>query len=239
MQKPLDTAAVVAPVDTVQTPAAVEEPARDKPTTPAETTSTAKEQKEGGGFLGFFKKQEAKMTGKKEPKSEVREDKAAEEVAKDPVAAAAVEPAAEPATETPVPVEERPVNPSRRSSVLERFNTLKKRPNKTSETDAVPVEAEAKAKREKSPLPTRVAGLFRKPSKAVRPTEGKATAETNGLTNGHTEPAAIPEAGEIATETKPNGTVPEHHDSAIVGEVVPGSLVHDQVTAAPEVSTST
>lgn len=230
-QAPLDTAAVVAPVDTVETPAAVEEPVtKDKPTTPTDTTSTPKQQKEGGGFLGFIKKTESKLSGKKEAKSEAKEEKAVEEVAKDPVAAAAVEPT----TETPAVTnsEERPVNPQRRSSLLERFSTQKRKANKASETDAAPAEV----KREKSPLPAKVAGLFRRPSKAVVPTEEK-PAETNGLTNGHSEPSAV--SG--ATETTPNDTVPESHDSAIVGDVVPDQLhttVHDQVTAAPEVKAS-
>jgi hypothetical protein len=226
-QAPLDTAAVVAPVDTVQTPAAVEDPVtKDKPITPTETTSSPKQQKEGGGFLGFIKKAESKLSGSKEAKSEAKEDKAAEEVAKDPVAAAAVEPT----SETPALTngEERPVNPQRRSSLMERFGAQKKKVNKTSETDATPTEV----KREKSPLPSKVAGLFRKPSKAVKATEEK-PAETNGLTNGHTEPAAIAEGPEA---------VPESKDSAIVGDVVPENLqastVHDQVTAAPEVETS-
>lgn len=224
-QAPLDTAAVVAPVDTVQTPAAVEEPiAKDKPTTPTEATSSPKQQKEGGGFLGFIKNVESKFSGNKEAKSEAKEEKATEEVAKDPIAAAAVEPT----TETPAVTngEERPVNPQRRSSLMERFGTQKKKANKTSESDATPTEV----KREKSPLPSKVAGLFRKPSKAVKPTEEK-HAETNGLTNGHSEPAAIAEA----TETTPK-------ESAIVGDVVPEDLhaatVHDQVTAVPEVKTS-
>ena len=220
-QAPLDTAAVVAPVDTVQTPAAVEEPtSKDKPTTPTEGTSAHK-QKEGGGFLGFIKKTESKLAGKKEAKAETKEDKAAEEVAKDPVAAAAVEPN----TETPAATngEERPVNPQRRSSLMERFGVQKKKATNTSESDAAPVEA----KREKSPLPSKVAGLFRKPSKAVKPTEEK-SAETNGLTNGHTEPAAAAD------------TVPESKDAAIVTDVVPEQTqsVHDQVTAVPEVKAS-
>lgn len=225
-QAPLDTAAVVAPVDTVQTPAAVEEPVtKDKPITPTETTSSPK-QKEGGGFLGFIKKAESKLSGNKEVKSEAKEEKAAEEVAKDPVAAAAVEPT----SETPAVTngEERPINPQRRSSLMERFGTQKKKVNKTSETDAIPTEV----KREKSPLPSKVAGLFRKPSKAVKPTEEKPV-ETNGLTNGHSEPSAIAEGTE---------TLPDSKDSAIVGDVVPENLqaatVHDQVTAASEVKTS-
>jgi hypothetical protein len=224
-QAPLDTAAVVAPVDTVQTPAAVEEPVtKDKPTTPTEATSTSKQQKEGGGFLGFIKKAESKFVGNKEAKTEAKEEKASEEVAKDPVAAAAVEPTTEaPAAATS---EERPVNPQRRSSLMERFGTQKKKATKTSESDGTPTEV----KREKSPLPSKVVGLFRKPSKAVKPVEEKPV-ETNGLTNGHSEPAAVAKDAETAPA-----------ESAIVGDVVPedvhAATVHDQVTAAPEVKTS-
>jgi hypothetical protein len=175
-QAPLDTAAVVAPVDTVQTPAAVEEPVtKDKPTTPTEATSTSKQQKEAP----------AAATG-----------------------------------------EERPVNPQRRSSLMERFGTQKKKATKTSESDGTPTEV----KREKSPLPSKVVGLFRKPSKAVKPVEEKPV-ETNGLTNGHSEPAAVAKDAETAPA-----------ESAIVGDVVPedvhAATVHDQVTAAPEVKTS-
>jgi hypothetical protein len=197
------------------------------PATATEPTSTPKEQKESGGLKGFLKKQEAKLTGKKEAKSEAKEEKATEEVATDPVAAAAVEPT----TETPAAAEERPVNPQRRSSLMERFNTLKKKAANSSETDGTPTEV----KREKSPLPSKVAGLFRKPSKAVKANEEKPAAETNGLTNGHTESTAIPETGETATEAKPDVTVPEKTDSAIVGDVVPEDL---QVTSTAEVKTS-
>jgi hypothetical protein len=203
------------------------------PATAAEPTSTPKEQKESGGFKGFLKKQEAKLIGKKEAKSEVKEEKATEEVAKDPVAAEAVEPT----TETPAATEERPINPQRRSSLMERFNTLKKKAANSSETDGTPTEV----KREKSPLPSKVAGLFRKPSKAVKATEEKSAAETNGQTNGHTEPTAILEAGETATEAKADVTVPEKTNSAIVGDVVPEDLqstVHGQATSTPEVKTS-
>ena len=178
--------------------------------------------------MGFIKKQEAKLPFGKDAKSEAKEEKAADEVSKDPVAAAAIEPT----TETPATTEERPVNPQRRSSLLERFGTQRKRANKTSDTEDAPAEPK---QREKSPLPQKVAGLFRKPSKAVKPTEEKPAAETNGLTNGHSETAAIPEATE---ETKPNVTVPEGHDSTSVGDVVPENLqgsVHNAVTATPEI----
>lgn len=118
---------------------------------------------------------------------------------------------------------------------MERFGTQKKKGLKTSETDGTPTEV----KREKSPLPSKVAGLFRKPSKAVKAEENPA-AETNGLTNGHTETAAVSGAAETATEAKPNATDPETTEPAIVGDVVAEDLhttVHDQVTSTPEVST--
>ena len=60
------------------------EPVIDRLTTLTETISTVKEQEEDRGFLGVFKKQEAKLSGMREPYSDIKEDKAAEAVAKNP-----------------------------------------------------------------------------------------------------------------------------------------------------------
>ncbi|KAK5021543.1 hypothetical protein LTS07_010950 [Exophiala sideris] len=212
--KPIDTAAVTAPVDTVETPAATEPTAEATTTSAATEPATAPKTEKKGGFLGFMKKTEAKQEGKKEHKEETKEapkettteDQAAEIIAKDPVAAASTE-ATEPvivaaptetATETPAVKEERPARENeRRSSFF--FN--KKRTDATETKDGVD-----SPKREKSPAPGKFIGnLVRRASKAVRSdgskektaTEPAATSET---TTSET-PAVVPEAEETHTKT--------------------------------------
>jgi len=216
--KPIDTAAVTAPADNVETPAAASaEPAKD--TTPAatETATTPKAEKKGG-ILGFIKKTEAKLEGKKEHKEEAKEEQAAETIAKDPVAAAAApEPTAEtPATEATTesaPKEERPARDNTRRTSL----FFKNKKETTSDTEGT-----TETKREKSPLPGKFIGnLVRRASKAVKsepkekPASEAAPAETA--------------AKEVPVETAPATT--EATESKIVGDVVPETLT------APETAT--
>jgi len=116
--KPIDTAAVTAPADNVETPAATSVDATKDTTTPVAETTTAQKAEKKGGLLGFINKK----TEKKEPKEEAKEDHAAKVIAEDPVAAAAVPETTteatvvEPTTETATK-EERPgrENPRRTS----------------------------------------------------------------------------------------------------------------------------
>lgn len=226
--KPIDTAAVTAPVDTVQTPQAEETAKEPAATSPAEASAPKTEKK--GGLLGFIKKTEARFEGKKEhkeePKEEAREEKAAEAIAKDPVAAASTEPSVhaavtEPATETPAAKEERPARDNKRRTSL--FFNKKKEASETEEGAEEP-------KREKSPTPAKFIGnLVRRASKAVK-SEGPKEKEKAA------EPAAATEANTSETPA----AVPETEESQIKGDVVPADLVTDKAepavpAAAPEV----
>lgn len=231
--KPIDTAAVTAPVDTVQTPVATEEATKEAATTETATTPT-KEKK--SGLMGYLKKAEAMLEGKKAEKTE---EKAAEDISKDPVAAAAVDTPAT-TTETTVPSsdEARPViADKRRSSLFSSLGTMKKRGNNTetaTEADAVSGEK----KREKSPLPQKIGGLFRKPSKAVKSEEKKdSTAAATESTPTDSTPAPISKDESELT----NGTSTSEQPLAIAGDVAPNgvhSTFHDAVTNAPEVQAS-
>ncbi|KAK5464985.1 hypothetical protein LTS15_001548 [Exophiala xenobiotica] len=228
--KPIDTAAVTAPVDTVQTPL-VEEPVKEATATSPTEASAPKTEKKGG-LLGFIKKTEARFEGKKEhkeepkadAKEEAKEEKAAEAIAKDPVAAASAEPTTvhsavtEPATETPAAPaakEERPARDNKRRTSL--FFNKKKEASETEEGAEEP-------KREKSPTPAKFIGnLVRRASKAVK-SEGPKEKEKA------TEPAATTEA----TTSETPAAVPEAEESQIKGDVVPADLITDKPeTAVP------
>lgn len=216
--KPIDTAAVTAPADNVETPAATADATKE--TTPATETTTAPKAEKKGGLLGFINKK----TEKKEHKEEPKDEQAAKVIAEDPVAAAAVpetttEPAAaEPATETATK-EERPgrENP-RRTSLF-----FKNKKETTSDGEGV-----AETKREKSPLPGKFIGnLVRRASKAVK-SEPKEKPTTDAA------------ATETATKEVPVDTTPEAPaaasettESKIVGDVVPETLHATPETAAP------
>lgn len=219
--KPIDTAAVTAPVDTVETPAATtEEPATATPA--VESSKTEKK----GGLLGFIKKTEAKLEGKKEHKEEAKEEskeeKAPETIAKDPVAAASAEPTTEtagtePVAETPVAKEERPARDNKRRTSLF-FN---KKRTETSDAE----DGAAETKREKSPTPAQFIGnLVRRASKAVK-SEGPKE-----------KTAAEPATTEPTTTEAP--AVEEAEESKIVGDVVPEDLhapVEPATPVVPEV----
>ncbi|OAL36998.1 hypothetical protein AYO20_03767 [Fonsecaea nubica] len=221
--KPIDAAAVTAPVDTVTTPP-VEEPAA------ASEASAAPKTEKKGGLISFIKKTEAKLEGKKETKEETKEEKAAEAIAKDPVAAASTEPtepaaSTEAAAETATPAtEERPARDNKRRTSLF-FN--KKQHEATEGEDTV-----AEPKREKSPLPGGkfIGQLVRRASKAIKsegpkektPAEPAAPAAASTTEAPASEtPAIAPEAA----EAKPVEPVPEPIQST------PEAVV----TTAPEV----
>ena len=214
--KPIDTAAVTAPVDTVTAPAATEEP-----------ITAPKTDKKGGLFSGLIKKAEIK----KETKEEAKEDKAGEAIAQDPIAAASAESTepitthqavtTETAAESSVPVtEERPARDNKRRTSLF-FN---KKTTEASEADDT-VDTVAEPKRERSPLPAKLLGLVRRASKAIKPEGPKEKAHVAEPT--HATPAAASTEAPTTTETS-------------AAEVKPVTPVTEPIHSAPEpVATST
>lgn len=224
--KPIDAAAVTAPANTDG--AAETEPVK-------ETRPENKSEKKS--FLGFIKKPETKKEEAK--KEESKEEKPVETTE----AAATTE--ATPATETTdatktdeVAKEEKPAadKEKRRTSLFGGLGTIKKKRDE-SETK----EDGTERKREKSPLPSKIGGLFRKPSKAVKSDESKATEtkETKDEVKDETKtetPAEAATTDAAATETKADAPATEATDSKIVGDVVPETLQATEApAAAPEV----
>ncbi|KPI43741.1 uncharacterized protein AB675_6177 [Cyphellophora attinorum] len=210
--KPLDTAAITAPATT-------DAPAE----TPKETTATRPAATEKKSFLGFIKKPESK-------KDEVKETKAADVKPTESTTAAvpAVDGADAPVTtdaaaksdsETPVEEKKTPADKDqRRSSLFGGLGTIKNK--KRDETE--PTENGTEKKREKSPLPSKIGGLFQ-PKEEVK-TETSAPAATS-------EPAT---AAETKTDVPASTDAPE---SKIIGDVVPEAVVAAP-TPAPEVKAS-
>jgi hypothetical protein len=247
--KPIDTAAVTAPIDTAQTPAAVGEAPTEtaKETAPAETATTPTKEKKSS-IKGLFKKDAAKLEGKKEvkkeetaekkeEKKEEKEEKAVENGSKDADAAAATtesptsaEEAAAPATEEAKPTDKR------RSSLFGNLGgVIRKRTQNTESTDAEATTAGTK--REKSPLPQRIGSLFRRPSRGVKSEEPKEATEasTESTPAAQTAPVSKDET------TVTNGTSTEVPSSAVTGDVVPEALhstFHGAATTTPEVKAS-
>ncbi|KAK5947128.1 hypothetical protein PMZ80_001275 [Knufia obscura] len=243
--KPLDTAAVTAPVDdvapTAAPAAATPEESRSAETVTA-TESTLTPRTEKKSFLaGLMKKQDKK----EEPKHEAKtNEEAVKEVAPD--AAAPESAIAEPTTETPVkeaeaPKEERPAREKRRTSLFGSLGTLKRKTEKSPEPSSVATDGtKAETKREKSPMPSKLGGLFRKPSRAQKPAEEVKTDAPAAAMTPDTTTEAPKTTGE--TGTPANATIVEPKgDSQIVGDVVPDGLhsIHDVVTKQPEEVKST
>lgn len=226
--KPLDTAAVTAPA-TASIEPTTEEPAKEPATTPAVESSSPKTEKKGSFLTGLIKKVEGK---KEESKSE---DKPAETTdTPAPVTSESTEPAAE----TPANKEERPAREKRRTSLFGSLGTMKKKTEKDESAETTDGVNGTDTKREKSPLPSKIGGLFRRSSKAVKSDNSKETS---------TEPAtdATPAATETkdapATEEAKPTTAPETTESKIVGDVVPEDIhapTADKVATAPEVKAS-
>jgi hypothetical protein len=244
--KPIDTDAVTAPIDTAQAPAAAAEPTSEIPkeTAAAETTTTPTKEKKGG-FIGFIKKEAARLEGKKEVKkedgAEKKEEKAVEAVSKDPVAAAATTDAPATTEETAAPTtEEAKPTDKRRSSLFGNLSGTVKKITHNSESSADAEATEGGTKREKSPLPQRIGSLFRRPSRGVKSEESKeATASaTDSTAATESTPAPVSKDETAITNGAPSTETP---GSAMVGDVVPDNLhssVHDAVTTAPEVEAS-
>ena len=216
--KPIDTAAVVAPVTHASEPT-TSDVARDTTTT---TETPAQAEKKPNFFSGLIKKVEGK-------KEEHKEEKAVETETSPAVA--------ETTDGTADAKPERPGREKRRTSLFGNLGTLKKKtetshetkPEEVNGTKPEEVNGTTESKREKSPLPSKISGLFRKPSKAVKSesTPKETTTEpTVDATPNNTAPA-IDEPKPITSETTPQ--------SNIIGDVVP-EAVHAPV--APEVKAS-
>ncbi|KAF7508708.1 hypothetical protein GJ744_008955 [Endocarpon pusillum] len=208
--KPIDAAAVTAPVDSAL--AAHDLPANSvhAQTTTGAPTKSPTTPSHKGGVMGFFKRQDSKLEQKKEA------------TADEPVSTATgLETSAtseSPATATATSESKPTLKEKRRTSI---FNSLG---GKKEKSESEVTEGETR----KSPLPQKLGGLFRKPSKAVKseqtptePTTSAATesapiaettedeavssakaepALTNGITPAHTEPVdRVPEAASGAT----------------------------------------
>ncbi|KAK5096371.1 hypothetical protein LTS08_007627 [Lithohypha guttulata] len=252
MNKPIDTAAVTSPVNTTtnSTPAAIsEEPIVNEQTTTAEPAVVTPRTERKSFVSGLFKKHDKK--------EEQREDlNTNEETVNTPAVTSTTAPeTAVAATETPavethvkdteVAKEERPAREKRRTSLFGSFGTLKRKTEKspapespfaTSEETRSPDEI----KREKSPLPGKLGGLFRKNSRANKLETAAGEGKTDVAAT-ETKPAVTETS---ATGTPANATIIEPKtDSEIVGDFVPDNIhhtVHDAVTADPaEVKTTT
>ena len=248
--KPLDAAAVTGPVDSPVEPM-TEDATKNTAATPVtDTPKTEKTEKKPSFFSGLIKKVEGK-------KDETKEEKPAETTATHGISPA-TDGTTEAATDTPVFKEERPAREKRRSSLFGTLGTLKKKPEQRDEiaettspvngTEAKAVNGtEAKAmngtdtKREKSPLPNKVGGLFRRASQAMKFDTPKKTSAKEAATHATPTTDATPATTETtdtsATEGAASSASPEATESKIIGDVVPESI-HAQVTIAPEVKAS-
>jgi len=239
--KPLDTAAVTAPVDSTEattTPAVAttEESRSAEHAIAPETTSTPRTEKKS--FLsGLIKKHDKKEEPREEP---MTNEEAVKESA--PINAASESAVAEPTTETAIkeaeaPREGRPAPEKRRTSLFGSLGTLKRKTDKSPEPSSVASD-ETKTpvtKREKSPMPSKLGSLFRKPSRAQKPTE---EVKTDTPAN-----VAQPESATGAPKTIGENEIPAsdiavklHGDSDMVGEQ---HTFHDVVTSKPEEVKST
>lgn len=221
--KPLDAAAVTAPALTTGD-ATTEEATKEPATTPAgETTATTPKAEKKSNFLsGFIKKVEGK-------KDEGKEDKPVETAATNAAAPTTTETTGT-VTETPATKDERPQE-KRRTSLFGGLGTLKKKDKKEETTEPSEEVNGTETKREKSPLPGKLGGLFRRPSKAAKSDSPKETTATEPTTE--TTPAA--ETTPATEEVKPAT------DSKIVGDVVPEDMhasTADKIATAPEVKAS-
>jgi hypothetical protein len=198
--------------------------------TPKDTTTRPAGSEKKSSFLGsFMKKPEAK-------KEETTDAKVAEPATVEPTAATTT-PAEATKTDTEAAVKDDKApaeKEKRRTSLFGGLGTIKKKKDESEVT-----ENGTERKREKSPLPSKIGGLFRKPSKAVKSEEPKTT-ETKDETKTET-PATETTSTEpvVASTTEPKtdaAVTTDATDSKIIGDVVPETLqAQDKVATAPEV----
>lgn len=239
--KPIDAAAVTAPVDHVEptiapVPAAEEPKVAETGVTHDSTAAATTPKTEKKSFVaGLFKKGEKKeeLNHSKTNEDAVKETPAlASEPAVPATEASAIEATPK---ETETAKEERPAREKRRTSLFGSLGTLKRKTEKSPAPESALVaddEKSSEVKREKSPLPSKIGGLFRKPSKANH-IQTAADSKT-GATEAKPETAL---ASAAEHETPANATIVEPNtDSKIVGDFVPDELhstVHDAVTQEP------
>ena len=244
--KPIDTAAVTAPVDHAETGAtpltATEAPKTGEATPFTEATTTPRTEKKS--FLaGLIKKQDKK----EEPRHETKTNEEAIKEAT-PVTAATETPAiatdgtteVPAATEAEAPVSERPAREKRRTSLFGSLGTLKRKSEKSPAPEssaATSEEIKTESKREKSPMPSKLGGLFRKPSRATKPEPSAEHGKSEAV-----KPETLTETPETTTgltgtETPANATIGEPKAATeTAAHVVPDSehnTFHDAVTANP------
>lgn len=149
--KPIDTAAVTAPVDSAiaahDTPVDSVHAQTTAGSVPSKSPSTPSHK---SGVMGFFKRQDSKIEQKKEAKTD-----------ESTTSPTALETSA--VSDSPTaPTLEGP-KPKRRTSIFNSLGTKKEKKSGEPGSETEVTEGEAK----KSPLPQKLGGLFRKPSKAV------------------------------------------------------------------------
>jgi len=207
--KPIEPESVTQPIDT---------PA-PKETTPAPQETGTSPSK--GGLIGFFKKAENLFEEKKEAKTEAKAEDKVEKKADKPAAPATTTDTPAPATTetSPTPADTVPLKEKRRTSLFGSLGTKKKDKTADKETsDAEVTDGETKHKTTPtSPLP-KLSGIFRKPSKAVKPTS-KDTAPAAETTDKKPEPISKEEPSETAAPMT-NG---DGHNETI-GDVVPEAV---------------
>lgn len=163
------------------------------------------------------------MQEKKEAKTEAKAEDKVEKKADEPAAAATTTDTPTPATtetSTPTPANTVPLKEKRRTSLFGSLGTMKKKDKAADKetSDAEVTDGETKHKTTPtSPLP-KLSGLFRKPSKAVKPT-GNDTAPAAETTDKKPEPISKEEPSETAAPMT-NG---DGHKETI-GDVVPEAV---------------
>lgn len=236
--KPIDAAAVTAPVNAPETftaapiAATSEEINHTEPVVPAEAVVTPRTERKS--FLaGFMKKQDKK----EEAKLERTHEEAVRDVAPTTVGteSAVVDGTVEtPIKETEVAKEERPAREKRRTSGLfGSLGTMKRKTSKSPGPSSAMTTNEARTpetKREKSPMPSKLGGLFRKPSRATK---------TENLSEDNRVGAGVLGEGEAskmnsthaATETPTSAAAFEPVSESVADEI--HNTVHDIVTVNP------
>ena len=244
--KPLDAAAVTAPVDAAVEPTTDDATKGTTPNPATESHKLEKTEKKPNFLSGLIKKVEGK-------KEESHEGKPVETTTTNGISPT-TDGMNEAAAETPVAKEERPAREKRRSSLFGTLGTLKKKPEQKDEaveatspttgTEAKRVNG-ADNKREKSPLPNKIGGLFRRASQAMKSDTPKKSTATESATNAtpttDTTPVEVGPMDTSATEVTGPAAGSEATDTKIVGDVVPEAIyaqTADKVATAPEVKAS-
>lgn len=212
--KPIDTAAVTAPVD------AENKETKETKETPTETGTSPTGK---GGLRGFIKKQEAKLESKKEPKKEEKAEESAATAAATSEAPATSEAAKDTSTTENTPG----AKEKRRTSLFGNLGTMKKKEKSEATSDAEGTDGE-----KKTSTANKLGGIFRKPSKAIK-SEEKKPAAANSESKPIAEGAENETKPESVTKDEPSTNGPTEAKPEAIGDVVP-----EAVNTAPEVKAS-